>query len=854
MLRSLRLRFLIMITPIIILICGVSAIAFNYIVNEIINELSLRFADQQVFYDRSRTLYPVLRELSLSQNLARSPALIEWALHENDPEIRRRGLAQLEISRDIFSDKSYFFAIDKSGSYYFNDADNSYAGKQFRYTLSPKSNDDAWYYQTKKKSDECQLNVNNDTELHVTKVWINCLVKHNKDIVGVVGSGIELSQFVRTVLNTHQDGVTNMFVDSDGAIQAHPDLAKIDFHTLTKTAGEKSTVFQLVDSDADRNTLRGMLAHLKEFPNETLTGHVTTHGQHALVGIAYLKEINWYNITFLFPGIWVLGGYFLPLAAMALIGIILVVSVGGYLLHSIVLVRVSHLDRSIAKIKENDYHLDLHDESADEIGRLSRSFVDLASVIQKNRETLEDQVYDRTRELIIARDEAKQAAEQIHNLAFFDPLTNLPNRRLLLDRIQHSLLSSLRCGEFGVLMMLDLDHFKNINDTKGHDAGDLLLIEASQRLLASVRGEDTVSRLGGDEFIVLIENAGTNIETAAIHGETIAEKIRAAISVPFQLESDEHAHQTTVSIGVTLFKGNDISPEILLKQADVALYQAKTAGRNAIKFFNASMQAEINSRYNLEVELRNALKNKEFCLYYQPQFNHHGAIVGAEALIRWNCPSKGLVSPNDFIQIAEETGLILEIGHWVLNTACAQLRLWANDNRTAHLTISVNVSPRQFLQKDFVEIVGNCIAGNGIQPQRLKLELTESVFLNNIDFVIEQMKHLADQGISFSLDDFGTGYSSLTYLKKLPLSQVKIDKSFIRDLMIDPNDEAIVKAVIVLGQSLGLDVIAEGVETNDQFDYLRQNGCLLYQGYLFGKPLPMENWDPLLDNAYGSSL
>ena len=841
-LKSLRLRFLIMITPIIILICGISAVAFDYIVNEIVSGLSVRFADQQVYYDRSRTLYPLLREVSLAKNLARSPAIIDWALNENDPDSRRRGLAQLEISREIFADKSYFFAIDKSGNYYFNDAKNAYAGKQYRYTLSPNSKDDSWYYQTKKKDDECQLNVNNDTELHVTKVWINCLVKHNQDIVGVVGSGIELSQFIRSVSNSDREGVLNIFVDGDGAIQAHPDIAKIDFSSISKLPGQKSTVFHLVDSDADRDTLKGMLTHLKQFPNETITGHVTTHGQLALVGIAYLKEINWFNITFLYPDIWVLGGHFLPLAAVALIGIILAISVGGYLLHSIVLVRIGQLDRSIAKIKEDDYHLDLQDASADEIGRLSRSFVELATLIKQNRESLEEQVDQRTRELVVARDEAKLAAEQIHNLAFFDPLTNLPNRRLLLDRMQLALQASQRTGEYGVLLMLDLDHFKNINDTRGHDAGDLLLVEASRRLLASVRGDDTVSRLGGDEFIILVKNAGTRMDDAVRHGEMIAEKMRAAMSQPFHLETDENAHQTTVSIGVTLFKGTVVPPDVLLKQADVALYQAKTAGRNAIKFFNATMQAEIDSRYRLEVALRSALKNQEFCLYYQPQFNHHGVIVGAEALIRWNNPAKGMVSPNDFIPLAEETGLIVEMGRWVLDTACAQLRHWADDRRTAEWTISVNVSSRQFLQKDFVEIVGQCIDGNGIEARKLKLELTESVFLNNIGVVVEQMKSLAERGVSFSLDDFGTGYSSLTYLKKLPLAQVKIDQSFIRDLMIDPNDEAIVKAVIVLGQSLGLDVIAEGVETNEQFEYLHQNGCFLYQGYLFGKPLPIEQW------------
>lgn len=840
--RSLRLRFLTVITPIIIFICGASVGAFEYIVNSIVDGLSERFADQQVFYDRSRTLYPLLREFSLSRSLARSPALIEWALNENDPQSRRRGIEQLEISRSIFADKSYFFAIDKSGSYYFNDANNSYAGREFRYNLSPYSKDDAWYYQTKKNGEECQLNVNNDTELHVTKVWINCLVKHKGDIVGVVGTGIELTQFVNSVLNTHQGGVINMFVDGDGAIQAHPDIAKIDFSSLTKSEAEKSTVFQLVDTDADRDALKGMLARLKQSPGETVTGHVMTHGRYALVGVAYLKEINWFNISFLFPNVWVLGEHFLPLAAVALVGIILVITVGGYLLHRIVLVRVAHLDESIAKIKENNYQLDLHDDSLDEIGRLSRSFVELAAIIQKNRQVLEEEVYQRTRELVAARDEAKHAAKMIHNLAFFDPLTNLPNRRLLLDRIQQALLSSVRSREYGILLMLDLDHFKNINDTRGHDVGDLLLIEASRRLLTSVREVDTVSRLGGDEFIVLVEHAGMDLEHAAVHGENVAEKIRASMSLPFNLGADGGEHHATASIGVTVFKGNDVSPEVLLKQADVALYQAKTAGRNGIKFFNATMQAEIDSRYELEIELRNALKKGEFALYYQPQLNHLGHIVGAEALIRWNSPSRGLVPPGEFIQIAEDTGLILEIGRWALEAACAQLRAWAADARTAHLSISVNVSSRQFLQKDFVEIVKKCVDSNGLGAGRLKLELTESVFLNNVELVVELMKRLVERGISFSLDDFGTGYSSLSYLKKLPLSQVKIDRSFVRDLMIDPNDEAIVKAIIVLGRSLGLDVIAEGVETREQHDYLRHNGCLLYQGYLFGKPMPIEHW------------
>ena len=445
----------------------------------------------------------------------------------------------------------------------------------------------------------------------------------------------------------------------------------------------------------------------------------------------------------------------------------------------------------------------------------------------------------------------KQAEAEIHNLAYFDPLTNLPNRRLLMDRLGQALIASNRSGAFGALLILDLDNFKTLNDTQGHDIGDQLLIEVAHRLTANVRQEDTVSRLGGDEYVVMLEGLSLDEQSAANQAEMIAEKVRLALSTPYVLEGVEQLHRSTASIGMTLFHGLNDSTDVLLKQADVALYQAKDAGRNKLRFFNPAMQAAIDTRTAMESALRQALSKNEFLLYYQPQVDEYGRVVGAEALLRWQRPgmetnsgkNSGMVSPADFIPLAEETGLILPIGEWVLHTACAQLMAWAGDARTRDLQLAINVSARQFHQVDFVHQIATCLSRSGINPSRLKLELTESVVLDNVEEVISRMQEIKALGVNFSLDDFGTGYSSLSYLKRLPLDQIKIDQSFVRDLTIDANDAAIVRAILAMSQSLGLNVIAEGVETRAQHDFLHDNGCKAFQGYLFGKPMPIAEWE-----------
>jgi diguanylate cyclase (GGDEF)-like protein/PAS domain S-box-containing protein len=438
--------------------------------------------------------------------------------------------------------------------------------------------------------------------------------------------------------------------------------------------------------------------------------------------------------------------------------------------------------------------------------------------------------------------EKKRAEAEIHSLAYFDPLTDLPNRRLLMDRLGQALLASKRSQAHGALLIIDVDNFKYLNDTRGHDVGDSLLKQVACRLVANVRQEDTVARLGGDEFVVILEHLSDDEASAALQAETIAEKARQALGQPYLLGANGYHHEATASAGITLFQGPEANPDQLLKQADVALYQAKDAGRDRLRFFNQAMQAAIDARATLEAALRQAIGNGELRLHYQPQVDDSGAVVGAEGLLRWLHPTQGSISPGYFIPLAEETGLIQVLGDWVLQHACAQLRAWAEQPANRALQLAINVSGHQFRQAGFVDQVAASIALAGIDPRRLKLELTESVVLDNVEETIERMRRLKDLGVSFSLDDFGTGYSSLSYLKRLPLDQVKIDQSFVRDLGEDANDAAIVRAILAMSESLGLEVIAEGVETPAQLDYLRQCGCRYFQGYLFGKPMAIEDW------------
>lgn len=441
--------------------------------------------------------------------------------------------------------------------------------------------------------------------------------------------------------------------------------------------------------------------------------------------------------------------------------------------------------------------------------------------------------------------ERKKAESEIHHLAFFDPLCQLPNRRMLLDRLRQAVATSVRNQTGGALLFIDLDNFKTLNDTRGHGIGDMLLIEVSKRLQECVREGDTLARFGGDEFVLLLEGLSEERAQAAVQARTVGEKVLETLSRPYILEGSEF--HSSSSMGITLFVNYRQKLDELLKQADTAMYEAKKSGRNTLRFFDPIMQEELEVRAQLEIGLREALRNEEFRLYYQMQVDHTGHILGAEVLLRWLHPERGLISPMQFIPLAEETGLILPIGKWVLESACMQIKAWEADRRTSDLQLAVNVSGRQFRQSDFVAQVSEVISRIDINPLLLKLELTESIVLDDVPDTIAKMQALRQIGVSFAMDDFGTGYSSLAYLTQLPLNQLKIDQSFVRHIGSKTSDATIIQTIIGMANNLSMEVIAEGVETQEQRDFLEANGCLLFQGYLFSMPVPYEEFEKLME-------
>ncbi|HIJ61658.1 MAG TPA: EAL domain-containing protein [Rhodospirillaceae bacterium] len=446
----------------------------------------------------------------------------------------------------------------------------------------------------------------------------------------------------------------------------------------------------------------------------------------------------------------------------------------------------------------------------------------------------------------------KEAEAEIHRLAYYDALTGLPNRRLLHDRIGQALAGSHRHGRYGALLFLDLDNFKILNDTLGHDAGDKMLVEATERIKANLRTGDTVARLGGDEFVLMLEDLSAEAHEAAVQTRQVGEKIREALAQPYGLGGrDFHC---SASFGAVLFRGHEEVVETLLKCADLAMYEAKNAGRNTLRFFDPSMQVALEERSALEADLRSALEGRQLHLHYQPQVDGRGRVIGAEALLRWAHPERGMVLPGEIIPLAEETGLILPIGQWVLETACAQIAAWSENQDTCELKLAINVSARQFRQADFVARIRGALEKSGAAPSRLKIELTESLVIDNLAETITRMKELKALGVLFSMDDFGTGFSSLSSLKRLPLDQLKIDRAFVLDLATDLSDAAIVQTIVTMGKTLGLDVIAEGVETEAQLERLVALGCDSYQGFLFARPMALAAFEAFLGRQIPKTL
>jgi diguanylate cyclase (GGDEF)-like protein len=1003
---KLKLRFLLLMT---VIFCGFVFLTWflsNQLMNSINEKWGSQLVDRQVKFDKYRTLSPLIREITLARKMAADPEIIQMALHENDSVIRQKGIAAMERYRFNYSDHSYFAAMARSGNYYFNDAADRYNGKQLRYVLSSRSANDRWFYATIADGKDYQVNLDPDVHLGVTKVWINVLMKKDGETLGVIGTGIDLTDFLKETVSISQQGVHNLFIDKNMAIQLDNDRQLIDYMSIAKDVKQRVKVDKLLKNAEDIEHLRNAMEQLEHNPAQDKTIWVEFEGARYLLGVAYLPEVGWFDLTLTDSRSLALIENKLQVPFMFGAVFLMALIAMGEALRRWILDPISDLQRSTNKIQQGDFDIDRPVLGGGEIANLSRSFIRMAKHVRDTNLELENKVSERTWELyrltehekfrnrilelltgsdslhsileaivlgvegveqlnpamicsiqllssdgkhlgkgiapslpdfynaafegieigvnvcscgtavftgerVIVDDISihpcwtqykdlaaraglgacwsqpifsapgqvlgtfaiyhhetrtptksdislieqsarlasitiarKSAENEIQSLAFYDPLTHLPNRRLLLDRLRQALASSTRSGREGALLFIDLDNFKTLNDTLGHDIGDLLLQQVADRLTSSVREGDTVARLGGDEFVVMLEDLSEQDLEAAAQTEVIGEKILATLNQLYQLGT--HDHHSTPSIGITLFNDHQRDIEELLKQADIAMYQAKKSGRNAMRFFDPQMQETINARAVLENELHIALENHQFKLYYQIQVDAFQRPMGAEALIRWVHPERGLVPPAQFIPLAEETGLILPIGQWVLETACAQIKAWQQDELTRDFILAVNVSAKQFRQANFVAQVQAIVYRYAINPKLLKLELTESLLLENIEDTIANMIELKEIGVQFSLDDFGTGYSSLQYLKRLPLDQLKIDQSFIRDLASDSSDRAIVRTIIAMARGLNLDVIAEGVEMEDQRHSLLDKGCTHFQGYLFSRPITIEQFEVLL--------
>lgn len=491
----------------------------------------------------------------------------------------------------------------------------------------------------------------------------------------------------------------------------------------------------------------------------------------------------------------------------------------------------------------------------DWIGEISQGRKDGSRVSVESRLTLVKNDAGKPRSILAINTDitSRKAVEaRMERLAFYDTLTELPNRQLLRERLDRALAFAERQKTAGALLFIDLDDFKTLNDTLGHYIGDLLLREAALRLLSCVRETDTVARLGGDEFVVMLEGLNKNDRTAAAAAKLVADKILEVLCKPYDLAS--HEAESTASIGVALFSGMSETADDLLKRADLAMYRAKSEGRNAMSFFDPKMQTYVTQRAELRSDIRRAMHNNEFELFYQPQVTSDGLIISAEALLRWRHPQRGMVPPNEFIPLAEETGLIVDIGRRVLETACSQLAKWTRNPTVENLSVAVNVSLRQFRDVHFVDLVRETLRNSGANPHRLKLEITESSMLEKIDDTISKMESLKDSGIGFSLDDFGTGYSSLSHLNRLPLDQLKVDRAFIKDLLVNDRNASIVRTIIMLGRNLNFTVIAEGVETEGQRAFLEKEGCHIYQGFLFSPALNCLQFEAFVRQHKPSSM
>ncbi len=1049
-----------------------------------------QFAERQVQADKNRTLVPLINEIALARKMASDPDIIAFALDEANPAARKRGLDAMERYRTLFSDHSDFAAIASSGDYYFADSSNENRNGGVRYVLSTNNPNDRWFYATLKDGRAYQLNVDPDVHLGITKVWINTLIRHGNETLGIVGTGIDLTDFLKRTVSIPQKGIVNLFVDRNMAIQLHGDPKLIDYMGVAKQAKEHVRLDVLIKDPDDLKEIDKALREAKRSPEKVKTLWVRYQGSRYMLGISYLPEVDWFDLTLMNPHELNFARDMGLLPVYFFLALLISLFLMGVALHRWVLVPISMLKNSVEKINRGDFDISIPGRGMGEISELSDSFSKMAQSIRGNRDLLESEVRRQTEELqnanrllqqdiherklaeaavlekeyhyrmaietsedgflmfdelgkilevndsyvrmsgfmrdellkihvydldadhgrelvsakiesiirngghenfetrlrkidgsifpvrvsvsctegervffafitdltgskeaeeamqlaslvyqnsseamlvtdadnrIIAinpaftditgyrledvkgknpnifasghhekdfyqsmwhcinldgywhgvvwdrrRDgekramqlsintirndagevyrhvalmsditEKKKSEELIWRQANYDQLTGLPNRQMFYDRFGLETRKSHRNGRKLALLLIDLDRFKEINDTLGHDKGDMLLVEAARRIFDSVRESDTVARLGGDEFVVIL----TDLEDLS-GVDRIAQNIIDRLTEPFVLTGEDAF--ISASIGISIYPDDSHELDDLFKGADQAMYAAKNAGRNRFRYFTREMQEVAQKRLRLANDMRLALSLGQFFVYYQPIVDMKtGEIFKAEALIRWFHPAHGMISPAEFIPLAEETGLIVPIGDWVFKKAIEQCKSWRE--KFHDFQISINKSPVQMRSKDSL-MWNEYLRMAGVPGQAVYVEITEGLLLDPEPQVNRKLLEFRDDGIQVSIDDFGTGYSSLSYLKEFDIDFLKIDRSFVRNLAPGTSELALCEAIVVMAHKLGMKVVAEGVETERQRDLLLQIGCDFAQGFLYSPPVSAEDFERLLED------
>ncbi len=1048
-----------------------------------------QFAERQVEADKNRTLVPLINEIGLARRMASDPDIVSFALDEDNPVARKKGMDAMERYRALFSDHSYFAAIARSGDYYFSDSRGGSRNGEPRYVLSKGNPNDRWFYATLKDGRDYQLNVDPDVHLGITKVWINVLIRYGNETLGIVGTGISLTDFLKRTVSVPQKGIENFFVDRNMAIQLHNDPRLIDYMSVAKQTKDHVNLDVLIKDRDDLEKIGKALREAQQSPGSVKTLWVRYQGARYMLGVSYLPEVNWFDLTLINPHEMNFARDMGSIPVYFFLSLLASLFLMGFALHRWVLVPISVLMNSVEKINRGDFDIALPGQGLGEISELSDSFSKMAQSIRGNRELLESEVRKQTEELqnancllqqdirerelaeaavlekeyhyrmaietsadgffmfdelgkllevndsyarmsgfmrdellkkhvydldanhdkelasakiesiirneghenfetrhrkrdgsifpvrvsvsctaegriffafitdltgrkeaeeamqlaslvyqnsseamlvtdaencIIAinpaftditgyrledvkgknpnifasglhekdfyramwhcinldgywhgvvwdrrRDgekcamqlsintirndagevyryvalmsditEKKKSDEVIWRQANYDQLTGLPNRQMFYDRFGLETRKIHRNGRKLALLLIDLDRFKEINDTLGHDKGDMLLVEAAQRILDSVRESDSVARLGGDEFVVILPD----IEDLS-GVDRIAQNIIDRLTEPFLLTGADAF--VSASIGISVYPDDSEVMDDLFKGADQAMYAAKDAGRNRFRYFTREMQEVAQRRLRLANDMRLALSHSQFCVFYQPIVDMKtGEFFKAEALIRWLHPARGMISPAEFIPLAEETGLIVPIGDWVFKKAIEQCKFWRG--KYPRFQMSINKSPVQMRSKDSL-MWNEYLRMAGVPGQAVCIEITEGLLMDPEPQVNRKLLEFRDDGIQVSIDDFGTGYSSLSYLKEFDIDYLKIDRSFVRNLAPGASDLALCEAIVVMAHKLGMKVVAEGVETESQRDLLRQIGCDFAQGYLYSPPVSAEDFELLLE-------